>query len=1214
VSKCDQLDVDSSPQNGQAIKQPFEDDETFFIVNNNGFIDTKADWVIEATNYPASAATGATIPLNFMLRNNGRLGGAATTTTIYLSTDALFSANDQFLSFQTAPAMPAFGYNLHNTTLTLPAGLANGQYYLLFSADFAAAVDEADENNVFARAITITGGGQPTCSINASVSGATCNNAGTPTNPADDTWTFDLTVTGTNTSAGWSATVAGQPITGAYGVPRSVSGGLISAGNRTFSVIDATITTCNTGVVAVPPTSCSAPACQISATVGNILCQTNGTINIPGDDYYVFSLNATATNASTGYRVSLNGVQVITATYGQNTIVTGPLITAGVQVYTLTDLNNAACSTTVTVTPPANSCSGTGVGYCTSKGDAPWEEWISNVQVGAGTQASTKTQYSDFTSKVFAVQNGTAVNLTTQFSYGTNDEYWRIWIDFNSDGDFIDTGEQVFEGIGLKPANALNVTKTTTGSITLPANTPTGDRYMRVAMKRGAFPTPCETFPFGEVEDYTAAVSGGGTPPCSLSAAVSNAVCNNAGTPNNAADDTWTFNLTVNGTNAGATGWTANVAGQTVTGTYGTPRSVNGGLISAGVRAFAVGDITTPTCTTNVSATPPASCSTPNPCTISATVSNITCNDNGTPTIATDDTYGFTVLVTGTNGSSGWQVLGPNALSGVYGVPKVVTGIGFALTTLTLTAQDLNNSACATTFTVTAPAPCSNPNPGIYCPSKGEAPWEEWIGNVQVGTGSQASTKTQYSDFTSKVFAVQNGTAVSLTTQFSYTTNDQYWRIWIDLNNDNDFIDAGEQVFEGIGLKPANALNATKVTSGSVALPANAPTANRRMRVAMKRGAFPTPCETFPFGEVEDYTAAVTGGGNPPTCAISGVVNIGACNNNGTPNTSADDLYNFDFTITGTNTSAGWTATGASAQAGTYGAAKVFNNVSIAAGTLTYNVRDNANAACTTTITVVPPAPCSNPNPPGVYCVSKGDFPWEDWIGNVKVGLTNRPTSKEGYLDNTSQAALVITPNTAIELTANYSYFTYDEYWRVWIDLNKDGDFIDAGEQVFQAIGTAPAAGANVTKTTTGILPFPTTLPAGTTRMRVAMKRGAYATPCETFLNGEVEDYTVAVGSTVALQSSGAAQVVEAPEVTATTIAPNPAYGTAQLLFAQPIATSAEVRLLNQFGAQVLDIQQLVRGTEQINLDLINLPSGMYYVQVRVAGERAQMVRLVVAE
>jgi hypothetical protein len=1213
ITKCDQLDTDSSPLNGQAIKTPFEDDEAFFIVNNNGFIDTKADWVIEATNYPATAATGATIPVNFMLRNNGRLGGAATTTTVYLSTDAQFSANDQFLTFLTAPAMPAFGYNLHNFTVNLPAGLASGTYYLLFSADFANAVDEADENNIFARAITIQGS-TPICQIQAAVSNAVCNNAGTPNNAADDTWTFNLTVTGTNTGAGWTATVAGQTVTGTYGTPKSVTGGLISAGNRTFAVGDQTNTGCTTSVTAVPSAPCSStPTCQIQAVVSNAVCNNAGTPTVPGDDTWTFDLTVTGTNTGANWTTSVAG-QVVTGTYGVPRSVSGGLISAGARTFAVGDQNNAACTTSVTATPPAPCsvapncqinavvsgmvCNNAGTGttpnddtysyaltvtgtttgtgwsaniagttvtgtygtprsisgglisggvrnfqvidnqnatcvtgvtvtppapcsdpnppnnYCVAKGESPWEEWISEVRVGTDFQASSKSQYSDFTSKVFAVQNGSSVALTTQYSWFTNNAYYRIWIDLNNDGDLIDAGEQVFEGILTAPAPGANVTKVLTGSIVIPSGTPSANYRMRVAMKRGAFPSVCEAIPVGEVEDYTAAVSSGGTPTCQIQATVSNAVCNNAGTTNTSTDDTWTFNLNVTGTNTGA-GWSATVAGQTINGTYGTPRSVSGGLISAGNRIFAVGDITTNTCTTNVTATPPATCS----------------------------------------------------------------GGG---------------------------------NPGNYCLSKGDAPWQEWISEVRLGTDFYATSKAQYTDLSAiKTFNAQNGMSVSLTTQFSYQTNTQYWRIWMDLNTDGDFLDAGEQVFEGIGTAPASALNVTKTTTGSLVIPTGTPSANYRMRVSMKRGAFPTPCETIPFGEVEDYTAAVTSGGTP-TCSITAAVSGVVCNNNNTPTNAADDTYSFNVTVSGSNTGAsnGWQVLGANGFSGTYGVVRTVSGLAISGGTLNFTAQDAANSGCSTTFSVTPPAPCSG-GTPGTYCNSRGEFPWEDWLSQVQIGTQQRASGKSQYTDNASGGALTIANGSPIALTASYSYLTYDEYCTVWIDLNSDGDFVDAGEQVFQGVLTKPAAAVGATKTLNGNITLPTGA-MGTRRMRVSMKRGAYATSCELFTNGEVEDYTVTVGP-LALQSSNS-KPKEAEIFTEMTLAPNPAMDRVVLHLADPLETEGQVRVLNSLGLNLRNELTLAPGVPQIEIPLTGLPPGLYFIEVREVGKRNRLLNLVIAE
>ncbi|MBK9018232.1 MAG: T9SS type A sorting domain-containing protein [Saprospiraceae bacterium] len=99
-----------------------------------------------------------------------------------------------------------------------------------------------------------------------------------------------------------------------------------------------------------------------------------------------------------------------------------------------------------------------------------------------------------------------------------------------------------------------------------------------------------------------------------------------------------------------------------------------------------------------------------------------------------------------------------------------------------------------------------------------------------------------------------------------------------------------------------------------------------------------------------------------------------------------------------------------------------------------------------------------------------------------------------------------------VSLTTTYSYTTYNEYWRVWIDFNKNNVFEDT-EIAFQAVATPPASGLSVTKTTTGSISVPASAVVGTTRMRVSMKRGAYATACETLPQGEVEDYSISIAN-----------------------------------------------------------------------------------------------------
>jgi hypothetical protein len=77
--------------------------------------------------------------------------------------------------------------------------------------------------------------------------------------------------------------------------------------------------------------------------------------------------------------------------------------------------------------------------------------------------------------------------------------YWKVWIDYNSDGDFDDAGELVALGTG---------TSQVCGNITIPACV-SGFTRMRVVMSYGGYVSgPCCYFNSGEVEDYCVELHG----------------------------------------------------------------------------------------------------------------------------------------------------------------------------------------------------------------------------------------------------------------------------------------------------------------------------------------------------------------------------------------------------------------------------------------------------------------------------------------------------------------------------------------------------------------------------------------------------------------------------------------------------------------------------------------------------------------------------------
>jgi hypothetical protein len=150
----------------------------------------------------------------------------------------------------------------------------------------------------------------------------------------------------------------------------------------------------------------------------------------------------------------------------------------------------------------------TGNQYCESSGTRVQYEWIAGVTVGSFNNTSGAQTYSDFTSQTVTLNRGlsNAITLTPGFS-GSNsyNEYFRVWIDYNQDGDFSDSGELAFDA-GSASNSAVN------GTIT-PANAvPTGTTRMRVSMKYNAAPSACGNVGDGEVEDYTVNITGTAPP------------------------------------------------------------------------------------------------------------------------------------------------------------------------------------------------------------------------------------------------------------------------------------------------------------------------------------------------------------------------------------------------------------------------------------------------------------------------------------------------------------------------------------------------------------------------------------------------------------------------------------------------------------------------------------------------------------------------------
>jgi len=137
--------------------------------------------------------------------------------------------------------------------------------------------------------------------------------------------------------------------------------------------------------------------------------------------------------------------------------------------------------------------------YCASKGNSVADEYIGRVQLGTINNLSgANGGYGNFTGQSTDLNKGTAytITITPTWTSTKYNEGYAVWIDYNKDGDFTDTGEQVW-------TKAASQTTPVSGTFTVPSTASDGSTRIRVSMKYNAIPTSCEAFSYGEVEDYT---------------------------------------------------------------------------------------------------------------------------------------------------------------------------------------------------------------------------------------------------------------------------------------------------------------------------------------------------------------------------------------------------------------------------------------------------------------------------------------------------------------------------------------------------------------------------------------------------------------------------------------------------------------------------------------------------------------------------------------
>ncbi len=235
----------------------------------------------------------------------------------------------------------------------------------------------------------------PACSITASTpSNVVCDDNGTPSDPSDDTFTFELLVNQSLGSASWTANDPAAT-SGNYGVLTAFGPFLIADGAVNLTITDDTNAGCTTTVSVNPPAACSNDtSCDITITAVTAgACNNQGTPLDPTDDTFEVTVNATVINggAMNQFQV-LEGTNILdTFDYDVGGIITIP---SDGNTYTLTfiDLDDENCIETTTISQdpcceldvetmifPVTSSGATNgeIKLCINSGDGPFNISIS---------------------------------------------------------------------------------------------------------------------------------------------------------------------------------------------------------------------------------------------------------------------------------------------------------------------------------------------------------------------------------------------------------------------------------------------------------------------------------------------------------------------------------------------------------------------------------------------------------------------------------------------------------------------------------------------------------------------------------------------------------------------------------------------------------------------------------------------------------------------
>lgn len=272
-------------------------------------------------------------------------------------------------------------------------------------------------------------------------------------------------------------------------------------------------------------------------------------------------------------------------------------------------------------------------------------------------------------------------------------------------------------------------------------------------------------------------------------------------------------------------------------------------------------------------------------CQITASVSNLVCSDNGTPSDGTDDQFSFTLHAANPAPNTGYQVFiaqTSQVFQGTYGSPLTIQQIPISVGNLGLSLTDNLTANCSANLTVAAPAPCSNSGGGSGI-------------DLELSLVQNAANPVVYSNYTTTALLVNKGNqpATGIVVKWEkpsgvvYTGGNEWTA------SQGSFVPFGNEYWT-VGTIPAN--GSASLTVSYFLLQNGAPVTYAQVISANEADLDSQPGNGTPPIPNQDDEAA-TGGSAPPVLTPDLTISNLVVNGPGTPGQVL--TYNFDLANTG---------------------------------------------------------------------------------------------------------------------------------------------------------------------------------------------------------------------------------------------------------------------------------------------------------------------------